>query len=140
MGSTTSLRRPFRAPTAARAVAAFLLAVAAASGCAQSPGSGRAHSPESSVAPSESTSASSSAPPRGSMPPRPDLHCTPQATGDEAACKAKGPTYHFGPGLECYGTDPGPQVREAQARAYAEGTSPCTCYSDQDIEDCSRVP
>ncbi len=76
----------------------------------------------------------------GASGARKDLQCTPQASGDEAACTAKGEGCGLGPPLGCYGADPGDEVLEEDRRAREAGTLPCDCICPADIEACSMVP
>lgn len=72
--------------------------------------------------------------------PRMDLHCTPQNDGDEAACHARGAEYQYGPAPIGHGTQPPPEVEEAERRAYAEGTGACVCMSQQERMQVMMVP
>ena len=95
-------------------------------------------------------------PPAGSAPPnaagatpkknpenplvRPDLHCTMSGADDEKTCRARGPAYSLQAPLHCYGTDPGPEMREKERLAYEASTEACACISPVEIEQCSMVP
>jgi hypothetical protein len=69
-----------------------------------------------------------------------DLHCTPPVADGESACLAQGKDHHYGPGLTCRGIQAPDDVLAAEHEAYEKGTDPCVCYTDQDIEACSKVP
>jgi hypothetical protein len=79
-------------------------------------------------APAPAASSISRASPAPTISALVEPRCVPQHPGDEAACAAKGPTFHFGPGLSCSG------VQGAESR---DEPKPCVCYSNKDIEDCA---
>jgi hypothetical protein len=67
------------------------------------------------------------------LAPRPDLHCTPQAEGDEAACRQKqGKDCRFEPASQCRGVPPTEGEQERMQRAYEAGTLPCACQCEVD--------
>jgi hypothetical protein len=86
------------------------------------------------------TESSSSSATHAALPPRMDLHCTPQSIDDESKCVSQGSDHHFGPPLECYGTPPPPDVEAAQREAWEKAASPCVCFTDRDAQMCSEVP
>jgi hypothetical protein len=71
---------------------------------------------------------------------RVDLHCTPQADFDEAACATRGEGCGYGPPLICRGVDVPDEVHEQERRAYEAGSQPCQCICAADHEACARVP
>jgi hypothetical protein len=71
---------------------------------------------------------------------RRDLHCTPQADFDEAACASSGEGCGYGPPLICRGVDVPDEVHEQERRAYEAGSQPCQCICAADHEACARVP
>ena len=75
----------------------------------------------------------STTPPAPALAPRPDLHCTPQAEGDEAACKQKqGKDCRLEPKSQCRGVPPTEGEQEAARRAYESNTLPCACQCEVD--------
>lgn len=71
------------------------------------------------------------------LAPRLDLHCTPVAAGDEAACLARGRDYHFGAQPVCHGTQPSPDLVEAERQAYEQATAPCVCIQGSGVVPCA---
>jgi hypothetical protein len=72
--------------------------------------------------------------------PRLDLHCTPQADFDEAACAGRGAGCGYGPPLICRGVDVPDEVKEEERRAYEAGTGPCECICEEARVQCMMVP
>lgn len=76
----------------------------------------------------------------GGPAPRLDLHCTPQADFDEAACAAREGGCRYRPPLICRGVDVDDSTRVLERRAFDAGTEPCTCICDAEIRECAMVP